>query len=1175
MRSDLPQISNPPPPRRRPRARRTSPGLGSWGLAAAAISLLIAAPSFSESDPRSSSARPEAGSKAPSAAVPETADSTAIKAAESKEDVVPQVRGSHTGMQGLGRTAEEEKLLDEISRVIEAYENESKEFKREVQQLVQRKYDEKRGSLAESYEKAIRDLEVIERKERLDAIAQFEEFLKRYPNDPQYTPDVMFRLAELYYERSSDEHLFAMRDYEEKLKVIDTAKAENLPAEPVPDYAPSVALYRKLLAQFPAYRLNDGTLYLLAYCLEKQNQFDSGREAYQELIVRYPKSRFTTEAWVRIGEYNFDSYNDAAALAKAAAAYEHAIEDKQHPLYDKALYKLGWTYYRLDRFDDAVNKFIALADYYEAKSKAKGDEEVGGDLRNEALQYTAISFADEKWGSLAKAQQLFAKLGSRSYEADVYRRMGDVYFDQTKHPEAIEAYRLALNKDPLAKNAPQIHQRIIQALERDRKLDQAFQESQKLAIAYGPRSAWFEKFRRDPEAVAFATDLTEKTLYQSAVHHHQQALQYKQDGKFEQAKASFDVAAQAYGAYLKEFPRAKNAYEMEFYLAECLYNSFQFASAAKHYENVRDSTQDNRFLTDASFAAVLAWQKELEQQVKLHQISDLKPLRSTERREGEVVKPIPFAEAETHLLAASDAFVGRFKDHEKAPGIAYKAAELCYSHNDFPEARRRFEAIVQAYPKSEVSKFATNLIVESFLVDKDWKSVEEVSARLAGNKDVIDPKSDLYKDLLKFKLAGRFKLADQLMEKGQYQEAAEKYIQLVDEEPHHEFADKALNNAAVAYENERRFDSALKLYERVFREYPNSKLADSALFRVAVNAENSYDFDKAVQNYQKLVKDYPASKNREGALFNSARLLEGQQRYAEAAKSFLRYAELFPKSEDTPKNIYRAALIDEKQGDWKGYIRAMDEFVKKYSGKPAQFELVIEARKRVGDGWTKLGNDRESKHAYHDAAYEFDRRNLKPDDAPIAADAAAQARFQLAELEFKEFERLKIGGRGKALERSFAAKRAAVKRINDAYAQVFKYKRLEWTLAALYRRGYALEKFASTIIETPVPPDVKRLGEEAVIAYQDLLAQQTATLEDAAVESYSATLAEARKNHISNPWTKMTLESLNRFRPKEYPVLKDPKPSFSSESLYPEGLVSSLEGSVRKPAAKSDRSPTK
>jgi hypothetical protein len=55
----------------------------------------------------------------------------------------------------------------------------------------------------------------------------------------------------------------------------------------------------------------------------------------------------------------------------------------------------------------------------------------------------------------------------------------------------------------------------------------------------------------------------------------------------------------------------------------------------------------------------------------------------------------------------------------------------------------------------------------------------------------------------------------------------------------------------------------------------------------------------------------------------------------------------------------------------------------------------------------------------------------------------------------------------------------------------------------------------------------------------------------------------------------MTLESLNRFRPKEYPVLKDPKTSFASESLYPEGLVSSLEGTGRQPAPKSDRSPSK
>jgi tetratricopeptide (TPR) repeat protein len=131
-----------------------------------------------------------------------------------------------------------------------------------------------------------------------------------------------------------------------------------------------------------------------------------------------------------------------------------------------------------------------------------------------------------------------------------------------------------------------------------------------------------------------------------------------------------------------------------------------------------------------------------------------------------------------------------------------------------------------------------------------------------------------------------------------------------------------------------------------------------------------------------------------------------------------------------------------------------------------------------------------------------------------------------------------------------------VKKVQSSYAEVFKYKRLEWTLAALYRQGYVLERFGATINETPVPPEVRRLGNEAVAAYQDLLQQQTAALEDKAVESYAATLEQARKNRISNEWTKKTLEALNRYRPKEYPVLKDPKPAIAVDVTWPDGLVS-------------------
>src|ERR1700716_4280771 len=134
MRCPRPKVSNPSPPGFRPGTSGFRPALARWVLAAAAIPLLIAAPSFSQSDRRSSSQARKARSSGSTGTVPESTDSTAIKAAESKQDVAPQIRGNRSGMQGFGRTAEEEKLLDEISRVIAAYENESREFKREVQQ---------------------------------------------------------------------------------------------------------------------------------------------------------------------------------------------------------------------------------------------------------------------------------------------------------------------------------------------------------------------------------------------------------------------------------------------------------------------------------------------------------------------------------------------------------------------------------------------------------------------------------------------------------------------------------------------------------------------------------------------------------------------------------------------------------------------------------------------------------------------------------------------------------------------------------------------------------------------------------------------------------------------------------------------------------------------------------
>ena len=43
----------------------------------------------------------------------------------------------------------------------------------------------------------------------------------------------------------------------------------------------------------------------------------------------------------------------------------------------------------------------------------------------------------------------------------------------------------------------------------------------------------------------------------------------------------------------------------------------------------------------------------------------------------------------------------------------------------------------------------------------------------------------------------------------------------------------------------------------------------------------------------------------------------------------------------------------------------------------------------------------------------------------------------------------------------------------------------------------------------------------------------------------------------------INLESLNRFRPKEYPVLKDPKGVLANESIFTDGVVLTPDGNPK------------
>ncbi len=1040
----------------------------------------------------------------------------------------------------------------EFEAEVEVYQRESKDYRNEVQFLVQKRFEERRTRLGDSYEHGIRVLEGSERQERVAAIARFERFVHRYPDDPSYSADASFRLAELYYEKGQDDYNLAMDTFQQRIKDFQLGKTRQEPQQPNYDFSRAIALYHEMLVKFPDYRYSDAVYYLLGYCSEQMGAHDDADHAFAELIQRFPKSKFVPEAYLRQGEAYFDTVaaDPRAELQKAALAYRKVLDFPDQPLYDKAIYKLGWTYYRLDDFPNAVDAFVKLLDFYGGK---KGAAEQN-DLEKEALQYTAICFADEKWGGVDKATAYFQQIGSRPYEKDLYRRLGDIFFDQTKNDDAVASYRLALARDPLAPDAPQVQSKIIQAYERDRAFDKQTVERERLVSTYGEGSAWAKANQNNADALLQSRDLTERALRDAAIYHMQQAIAYQRDRKIEQAFTEFKVAAQALGEYLQRYPRNKDVYELTFYHAEALYNSLQFLPAARAYQEVRDMTIDHQYERESAHDTVLAYQNEIEREQKQGLLKATPVLKSTDRKDA-LPKLEPLPAIYVDLVRASDTFVDLYPKDSLAPAIAYKSAESYYVFNQFDEARCRFKDIITRYPKDEVAQYAANLTIETYLATKDWANVTAATADLlkAGN-GVVQKGSELEKTLVKFHLAGIFKLAQQEMDAAHYDRAAELFIELVQNDPKNEFADKALNNAAVCYENVRRFDSALRTYERIIAEYPASVLADQALFRVASDAEQSYDFDKAVSRYLLLVDRYPNSKNRAGALYNAARLLEGLQRYPEAAAAYKRYAEVFPNEPDAPQNLFRAARISEKRKDYEGEIKAFQEFDRKFDKVKAQAELTVQARLRIAQAYGALGRDKERLNQLKDTVATYDRLHLGPDKA-LAADAAAEAQFDLLEEQFQAYDKQKIVGSKKVLEKSFKDKTANAKKLRDEYAEMVRFKRPEWILAAFYRKANVLEHFANSIYDAPIPPEIKRLGDEAVGIYQDALGQKATGLEAQSVDDYVKTLEEARKLHIVNAWTKRTLDSLNHYRPKEYPVLKDAREDLALVVRSPEPLA--------------------
>ncbi len=1058
--------------------------------------------------------------------------------------------------------------------------------------LLQREYLRKRYASDQTYMRQVDAEEALEDKARLAAIELFEKFLAKYPSDPRYTPDAMFRLGELYFERDSIQQQQAMEAF---MAARDKPVAAGSPevAEPEKNFNSTIELYRHLVRDFSGYDKLDGVYYLIAYCLNEMGQTNEARLAWLNLVCAnhyhytgeappvedkadpaadaaklhpalaldpkkpaaatafddpyadctpaVPNSKFFAETWLRVGEYHFDYDFSEHGLSRSISAYNKVLEHPEDRNYNLALYKVAWAYYRASKYPEAMQRFWMLVQWSDDERKRTGK---GSELRDEAVQYLGIGFAYDDWNEnqvpdpqegqptgIARVQDPKLMPQDRPWTAEVYQRLGYIYFDEAKYPEAVAIWELSLKRWPTDPQSPEILNQIARAYTRHNDAEQAIAARAKLGN-YGEGSAWWEANKDHPVEQRHAEQLAEDALIGTAINHHQRAQQLRrncvanQDLELcNQSQAEYGLAAMAYRAYIQRYPNNPQAYELQYNLADALYWAQNYEEAAKQYAAVRDSNLDDTYLSTAARLVVESVKQIVDQQVKAGQLQ-LRTEPPTADGTPARITALPMPELLQRLAGAREMYLARVDEAHDTEHVRdsyfYNNTLLLYLYGYWDLAHDRFLVTYDAHCKGprgdesgqvawfnlrnmavslgrtdDVRQLGKDLEVRQCTFAPAGTTVAAVDCTKPENKDKprclagADLTNLRYRDAVE--IFSRAEAAKGPQQRALYEQAATELVKAVNEEPKHPQAPLALEKAAIALERTSRFESAAQLYQRIIDEIgprqatsPDDQkqldaILGNAYFRLAYNANRFFDFDRAVENYRMLADSDRFTKSsapqlaewREGALINAAKILEYQQQYDKAAKYYQRAADTLRDPAEKRAAYFRVAEMSYKLKQWARAQKDMRDFIIRYQSDKAAGELVVEAYWRIADARLQLKQTRDYDPALRDVVTAYARSGQPP--GSFAAEHGAQAQFVLVDKTTLDFDKFTIQpGHPATLKAYVDGVKSQIdsgaheaKTKAEAYNMLPPYRRPTWTIAAFVRQGRIYEILARAVLNTP------------------------------------------------------------------------------------------------------------
>ena len=658
----------------------------------------------------------------------------------------------------------------------------------------------------------------------------------------------------------------------------------------------AIAIYKRILEEYPYYERNDQVVYQLARAYDEIGQPEEAMAVMERLASEFGYSRYLDEIHFRRGEFLFtrkqyypaeEAYSQVVVMGPGSSYYE------------LALYKLGWSFYKQELYEEALHQYIALLDYKQSIGYDFDESHDEDDERRVADTYRVISLSFSNLGGPEVVNEYFGTYGNRSYEDRIYSNLGEFYLTKLRYQDAAAIYGAFVELNPFHRVAPKFSMRVAEIYAEGGFPLLVVEAKKDFATRYGLQSEYWHHF--DTADHPDVVDYLKGNLTDLANHYH--AL-YQEVAFVEEKPTNFGEASYWYREFLSSFPQETESPTINYQLADLLLENEDYGEAALEYERTAYDYPDHEQSAAAGYAAVFAHREDLG-----------------------VADEIRFATVRRATVTSSLRFAETFPDHEHASAVLGAAADDLYEMQDYETAIAAARKLIERYPGTELSlrRSAWLVVAHSSFELEDFPSAEPAYVRVL---DLTVEEDESRAPLIENLAASIYKQGEAANVLEDYAAAAEHFLRVKRVTPTSQIRPAAEYDAAAALIRHEDWPRAATVLEDFRSTFPEHELQHEVTKQLASVYRQNGQLDRSASEYERVAAETDDPALRGEAMLLAGELYEEASSVDSALDVYIRYVTEFPEPLDLAQETrFKIAGMHESRDDLVLYHEMLEEIV--------------------------------------------------------------------------------------------------------------------------------------------------------------------------------------------------------------------------------------------------------